>query len=165
MLRRWSKGNYITMLAETKIWSLFLLIFLVAGMLYACGSPATKVPPASDTSSVQADRVEAVYFHRLQRCPGCLYAETATRFTVETYFKGELASGKLEFKVVNLSDEANTAIVSKYRAYTSSLFINNVEDGVNHIEEVNEIWFLLGKDEKFVSLVKAKIGKYLGRNS
>ena len=105
--------------------------------------------------------VEIVYFHRPQRCSGCVYAETGTQYTLENYFAGELVSGRIVFKVINLGDKANTAIVEHYGAYTSSLFINSIRGDTKHIEEVKEIWFLLGKDSEFVTLVKSKIDRYL----
>jgi len=151
----------MTMLAKVKIWSSFSLIILVAGMLCACGSPAPEAPPTSDTSSVLADRVEVVYFHRAQRCSSCIYAETGIRYTVETYFKDELANGKVILKVVNVGDKENVTIVEKYGAFTSSLFINTIRDGTDHIEEVTEIWFVLGNDEAFVEVVKSKIERSL----
>jgi len=152
-----SKGNYMTMLAEVKIWSSVLLISLVAGILCACGSPASEVPSTPDTSPVPANKVEVVYFHRVQRCAGCIYAETGIRYTVETYFKDELASGKVTFKVFNVEDEENAPIVNKYGAFTSSLFINTIRDGTDHIEQVTDIWFALGDDEAFVEAVRGKI--------
>ena len=161
MFRRGSKGNYVTMLAKVKIWRSFLLIILVAGMFCACGSPAPEVPSTSDTSSTPANRVEVIYFHRAQRCAGCKYAEAGTRSTVETYFKDELASGKVIFEAVNLGDKENATIVKKYGAFTSSLFINTIRDGADHIEEVTDIWFVLGKDEAFVNAVRDKIERSL----
>jgi len=122
---------------------------------------APRQHPTSDTPLAVADRVEVVYFHRAQRCAGCIYAETATRFTLETYFADELAEGKIVFKLINLGDKANAAIVEHYGAYTSSLFINSISGGIEHIEEVKEIWFLLGNDREFVTLVKSKIDRYL----
>ena len=142
-----------------KTCSSFLLIILVAGMLCACGSSAPEVPPTSDTSSVPADRVETVYFHRAQRCYSCIYAEEGTRYTLETYFADELASGKVTFEVFNVGDKENATIVKKYGAFTSSLFINTIRDGTDHIEEVTDIWFLLGNDEAFAEVVKSKIEK------
>ena len=144
-----------------KICSSFLLIILVAGMLCACGSPAPEVPPTSDTSSAPADRVEVIYFHRAQRCYSCIYAEEGTRYTVETYFADELASGKVTFEVFNVEDKENATIVKKYGAFTSSLFINTIRDGADHIEEVTDIWFALGKDEAFVNAVRDKIERSL----
>lgn len=144
-----------------KIWSSFLLIILVAGMLCACGSSAPEVPSTSDTSSVPADRVEVVYFHRAQRCYSCIYAETGIHYTVETYFADELASGKVTFEVFNVEDDENATIVKKYGAFTSSLFINTIREGTDHIEEVTDIWFVLGNNEAFVEVVKSKIEKSL----
>jgi len=138
-----------------------LLLMLVVGLLCSCGSPAPIAPSTSDTPPVVADRVEVVYFHRTQRCYGCLYAEDGIRYTVETYFKDELTSGKVTFKMLNVEDKENATIVKKYGAFTSSLFINTIRDGTDHIEEVGEIWFLLGNDEAFVEAVRSKIEKSL----
>jgi hypothetical protein len=108
-----------------------------------------------------ADRVEVVYFHRTQRCYVCYYAEDGIRYTVETYFADELASGRVVFKVLNVEDKENAAIVNKYGAYTLSLFINTIRGGTDHIEEVTDIWYLIGDDEAFVEVVRDKIEKSL----
>jgi len=134
-----------------------LLTILVAGMLCACGSPALEVPSTSETSSTSVDRVDVVYFHRSQRCRSCVYAEAGIHYTVETYFADELASGKLTFEVYSVEDKENTAIVDKYGAFTSSLFINTIKDGSDHIEEVKEIWLILGDDEAFAKMVALAI--------
>jgi len=80
---------------------------------------------------------------------------------VENYFGDELASGKLTFQSIDVQDEANTEIVNKYGAYTSSLFINAVKDGNDNIEQVTDIWLVIGDDEAFAELVKGKIEKSL----
>ena len=108
-----------------------------------------------------ADRVEVVYFHSTQRCHSCIYAEEWTRYTVETYFADELASGKVTFQVLNVQDKQNAAIVNKYGAYRLSLFINTIRDGTDHIEEVPYIWLLIGDDEAFVEAVRSKIEESL----
>ena len=117
--------------------------------------------PTSDTSLGPADKVEVVYFHRAQRCSGCLYAEAGTRYTLETYFADELSSDKLTFRVLNVEDEGNAGIAEKYGAYTSSLFINTIKDGADHIAEVPEIWLLLGNDQEFIEMVRNKIERSL----
>ena len=142
-----------------KTLSHLLLVCLALSLMVGCTSPTT--PPPSDTPVGPADRVEVVYFHRAQRCYSCYYAEDGINYTVETYFADELASGKVTFKVINVADEGNATIVNKYGAYTSSLFINTVRDGADHIEEVTDIWLFLGNDEVFTEVVKNKIEKSL----
>jgi len=118
--------------------------------------------PNSNNSSGRADRVDVVYFHRTQRCYTCRYAEEATSYTLETYFADELASGKVTFQVINVQDEANADIVEKYNnASYLTLCINTVTDGTDHIEEVTDIWLVIGNDEAFVEIVKNKIEKSL----
>jgi len=83
------------------------------------------------------------------------------RYTIDTYFADELASGELVFMTIDVQDDVNAAIIDKYGAYTSSLFMNKVVDSIDHIEPVTDIWFLLGKDQEFVDLVKTEIEERL----
>ena len=138
-----------------------VLVCLAVWLIVAYGtSPAT--PPASNNSSGPADRVDVVYFHRTQRCNPGIYAEEGTRYTLETYFADELASGKVTFQSINVQDEANADIVEKYNnASYLTLCINTVRDGTDHIEAVTDIWLVIGDDEAFVEIVKSKIEKSL----
>lgn len=164
--------NIVTMNKKIRIPHLLILTCLALSLMLGCTASPTTPPvtnegeqstehPASDTSLGASDTVEVVYFHRAQRCYSCKYAEEGTRYTVETYFKDELANGKVIFKVLNVEDEKNAAVVKKYDAFTSSLFINTVRDGAEHIEEVTDIWLVLGDDKAFVEVVKNKIEKSL----
>ncbi len=137
-----------------------VVVCLAVWLILAYGiSPATS--PTSNNSSGLADKVEIVYFHRTQQCYSCRYAEEGTRYTVETYFDDELDSGRLTFQSVDVQDNKNAAIVEKYGAYTSSLFINAIKDGTDHIEEVTDVWLAIGNDEAFVEIVKSEVEKSL----
>jgi len=160
------KKGAVTMSRLIRILCPLILTCLVLLLVVGCtqsptAPPIPEEPPTSDTSTAPVDRVEVVYFHRTSRCSGCIYAEEATRYTVETYFKDELANGKLNLEVLDVEDKENAVIVDKYGAFTSSLFVNTIRGGTGHIEEVEEIWFVLGKDEAFVEVVKSKIEKSL----
>ena len=163
----------MNLLVKTRLYSLLVVLILSIGILGACSSSGPVAKPSPTPTSAQvtpgpqpspsaADWVEVVYFHRTQRCSSCRYAEAGVRYTIETYFQDELASGELVFRVLDVQANANADIVDRYGAYGSSLFINDVENGVDHIEGVTDIWFLIGDDEKFVSVVKDEIEKRLG---
>ena len=149
----------MSMLFKAKIY-LFLFIILAIGLACACASPAPATPPPPSqpsgstettteepsTSQTQdetlnlVDRVDVVYFHRPQRCPTCLCFEERIIYVVKTYFQDELNSGKLTFRVCNIGDSKNAAIVKKYGAVGSQLFINTVKDGTDHITDIQDIW-------------------------
>jgi hypothetical protein len=136
-----------------------ILVGLAVWLILAYG-PSPQLPPVSDNSSGSADRVDVVYFHRTQRCYTCLYAEEHTLYALETYFADELASGRVTFQSVNVQDDANADIVEKYNnASYLTLCINTVRDGVNHIEEVTDVWLVIGNDEAFVEIVKSEVEK------
>ncbi len=130
-------------------------------------SPATPVVPdpppipEPEPPAIQADRVELVYFHRTQRCAPCIYAEDGVRYTLQKYFAEELANSIVSFEVYDLGKEKNAAVIEQYGAYTSSLFINVIRDGMDNIEEVNEIWLVVGDNDAFIETVKSRIKETL----
>ena len=137
-----------------------ILVGLAVWLILAYGTPS-GTPPPSNNSTGPADRVDVVYFHRTQRCYSCRYMEDAARYTMETHFADELASGKVTFQVFNVDEEKNADIVEKYQSSYLSLYINAVKDGTDHIELVTDLYPLIGKDEVFVETLKSKIEKSL----
>ena len=163
----------MNVLVKARFYSLLAVLMLSIGILVACSGSGTAATPGRTPTVAQAtptpqpspnrdDWVEVVYFHRTSRCYSCRYAEAGVRYTIETFFEDELASGELVFRVLDVQAKANSDMVNKYEAFGSSLFINDVEEGIDHIEGITDIWFLIGDDEKFVSLVKDEIEKRLG---
>jgi hypothetical protein len=144
---------------KVQLFGLAAMLLLTIGLVSACKVPepdnSSSLPPSTDNG------VEVVYFHRAQRCSGCIYAQNMTEYTLNTYFADELKSGKIVFVAVNLQDANNSAMVQKFGAYTSSLFLNDVKAGVDNISEVKDIWFVLWDNEKFVDVVKSAIEERL----
>ena len=161
---------------SVKLFSLIATLVLLGCILCSCGSSASQetnpelTPPPTNTAVVPTlqpspgvtNYVELVYFHRTKQCYSCRYAGDTTKYTVETYFADELASGKLVFKKVDVQDKANASIAERYGAYGSSLFINEIIDGIDHIEPVTDIWYQIGDDDEFIQVVKDVIEKHLG---
>jgi hypothetical protein len=141
-----------------------ILLPVLAGamLLFACStstaqptSPPDNLTPApgittapsdissastSDNISAAPDRVDVVYFHQAQRCPTCLCFEERVRYIVSTYFQSDLDSGKMTFGVYDISNSQNTAIVNKYGAVGSQLFIDTIRDNTDNIQDIQDIW-------------------------
>ena len=145
------------MFRKVQLFGLAVVLLLTIGLVSACKVPepdeSSTLPPSID------DGVEVAYFHRAQRCSGCIHAQDMTEYTLDTYFADELANGEIVFIAVNLQDANNADMVQKFGAYTSSLFLNDVEGGADSISEVKNIR-LMG-DEELVDTVKTAIEECL----
>lgn len=178
-------------MARKAVFNRFRLVALTAtllltiGLVTACGEPsvgstsqATPTPtavntvqPTSTPTTVATtqptatpngqDVLYVIYFHRTVRCAGCIYAEDGITWTIDNYFADEVADGQLVFMSIDLQDEDNKAIVEKYGAYTSQLFMNKVTNGVEKIEQITSVWFYLGNDQAFANAVKTVIEERL----
>jgi hypothetical protein len=159
---------------------LFLFITLAAGLVCACTSPpppitpppsqpsgstgtTTEEPPTSPDVPGSSNVVKVVYFHPHIRCGACIYVEVRTRENIEVYFQNEVDSGRLTFEVYDLGDKANAAIANKYKAVGSQLFINVVNNGVDHIEHVQDVWMpkYLNDQEAFDELIQKTVRQAL----
>ena len=103
-------------------------------------------------------KVYAYYFHGSARCPTCYKLEQYSKEAIETNFKDALASGKLEFKVVNVEDKGSEHYVSEYQLYTKSLILSLAKDG-KEIKWINfnKIWEYVGDKQRFIDYVKSGI--------
>jgi len=146
-------------LRKVQLLGLAGMLLLTMGLVSACKVPepdnSSGLPPSIDNG------VEVVYFHRAQRCSGCIRMQDMTEYTLNTYFADELESGEIVFIAVNLQDATNADMVQKFGAYTSSLFLNDVEDGADDIEELTDVWFVLWDEEGFVDTLKDAIKERL----
>ena len=113
-----------------------------------------------------ADKVEVVYFHRHRRCEACTYAEERISYIIKTYFQNELASGKLTFGIYDIEDKDSAVLVKRFGAIGSQLFINRVQDGIDHIRYIEEIWYwgCIDNEEVFDRTMKDVIRKNLHDN-
>ena len=130
---------------------LFLIIYIFGFILvsYAAEKPS-------------ADKVYAYYFHGSMRCPTCYKLEQYSREAIETNFKDALASGKLEFKVVNVEDRGNEHYGKDYQLYTKSLILSLVENG-KEIKWMNmdKIWEYVGNKQRFIDYIKSEVANFL----
>ena len=107
-------------------------------------------------------KVIAYYFHGTMRCPTCHKLEQYSKEAIETNFRDALATGKLEFKVINVEDKGNEHFVEEYQLYTKAFVLSLQKDG-KEIRSTNldKIWEYIGNKQKFIDYVKAEVNGFL----
>ena len=107
-------------------------------------------------------KVIAYYFHGSFRCPTCHKLEQYSKETIKTNFKDALASGKLEFKVIDIEDKGNEHYAKDYQLYTKSLILSLIKDG-KEIKWINldKIWEYVGDKQVFIDYVKSGLADLL----
>ena len=139
--------------------TMICLIFTFALMTSGCSA---EQAPLAGSVNPQSDYVSVYYFHGDFRCPSCRKIETYTKEAVEGYFGGELSSGKLVFRMVNVDRKENQHFIKDYRLYTKSVVISLVKDGKEvKSENLQGVWNYLGDKQKFLDHIKSGIDKYL----
>ena len=128
---------------------LFLLLSLFAITMMA----QTKVK----------DHVEVMYFHGKQRCVTCMAIEKNAREVVEKDFAKEVKSGKVVFKIVDISTAEGAKITKDYRVTWSSLFVNGWKNGKETRNDMTQFAFKNARKhaDEFKKGVKEKIKKQL----
>ncbi len=88
--------------------------------------------------------------------------EKYAREAVEAGFKDALASGKLEFKTVNVEERGNEHFVDDYQLYTKTLILSLVEEGkeVKH-KNLEKIWEYSRNKKKFTDYVTGEISSFM----
>ena len=105
------------------------------------------------------ERVEVLYFHGKQRCATCMAIEKYAREVVSQDFADEQKSGKVVFKVVDISTTEGKKLAKSYRVTWSSLFINSWKDGKEQRGNITEFSFKNARShtEEFKKGVRDKI--------
>ena len=134
--------------------SLITVLIIGAGFLVFSVYAAGEQTPSA--------KVIAYYFHGTMRCPTCHKLEQYSKEAIEANFKDALASGKLEFKVVNIEDKGNEHFVNDYQLYTKSLVISLTDNGKEtKAKNLTKIWDYVGNKQKFFAYVTSEISNFL----
>jgi hypothetical protein len=138
---------------------LFLVLLAVAaisssGVIFSLSAQAAE--------DAKGAHVIAYYFHGSFRCPTCHKLEQYSKEAIETNFKDAIASGRLEYKVVNIEDKGNEHYGSDYQLYTKSLILSLVKDGKEiKWKNLDKIWEYVGNKERFIDYVKCEVADFL----
>lgn len=108
----------------------------VAISLIACSGNSNS--PADTQTN---DRVEVIYFHGKQRCVTCMAIEQNVTEVMNEVFSPEIESGRVVFKIVDISTPDGEALADNYEVTWSSLFVNVWSDGKETRDNLTEYSF------------------------
>lgn len=105
------------------------------------------------------DHVEVMYFHGKQRCVTCMAIEKYAKEVVEKDFAKEKKSGKVVFKVVDISTGEGAKTAKDYHVTWSSLYINGWKKGKEIRNNMTQFAFKNARKhtDEFKKGVNAKI--------
>lgn len=138
-----------------------LIIGLLSLLLFAFNANVTAASPRQ--SATAKDKLEVLYFHGKQRCITCRAIEKATKEVLDTYFANELKTGKIAYRIIDISQPANEKIADKYEVSWSSLFVNQWFKGKEFKNNLTELAFSYAKNspDVFKSRLRKKIEELL----
>ena len=140
--------------------AILAVVVLLASLPSRKDSEASSVSSGATAAPI-AERVEIVHFHAATQCWSCKTVGELALKTIRERFPEEYATGTLVFRDINGSDPANAAIIRKFGATSSSLFINAVVDGRENISEDATVWRLVSNEEAFISHLEDRISRHL----
>lgn len=113
--------------------------------------------------SQKPTKLKIVYFHAEHRCPTCISIEENTRKTLNTYFASQLKDGTITFQVLNVAEDKNQAMVEKYEADGSGLYLTKVNGKNESTTDFTNFAFSYSRNqaEKFIAGLKKEIEKNL----
>lgn len=148
-----------------------LVCFALISIGYAIGKEVTlhelagrqaAVGPA--TAPISGDRVIVYYMHPTIRCVTCNAIEKAAREAVRQDFAEQLETGRVEWKVVNFSEDE--ALAKRYDVVTSTVVVVHLRDGKEvGYESLDDVWDLVGNPAELRAYVAEKIRAGLPKKS
>lgn len=135
----------------------------------AVGTPGPELPiqriaGRPELPAGPVEHVEVAYFHRTHRCSGCINAERLTRETLDTRFADRLRNGDLNLVVEDTEAPADPALVRRYEAWGSALYLSVAKGGTAYTWRVDDIWFYVNEDHKFVGVLADEIRAIYGES-
>ena len=137
----------------------FLLLFTVL-VTSSCVGNSKK---GTKAEVPQTDGLKIYAFHGTRQCATCKNMKAFTKSTLEKYFKAEMKTGKIEYKVIDVDDESNYELAEKFEASGTALMINNVKNQKDNIEDWSDFAFEYapGNQAKYEEILKKMIAKKL----
>jgi len=124
-----------------------------------------SVEAIADGNTVGDFKTVVYYFRTNVRCVTCVKFEQLGAEVVNENFGDLVESDKLEWRVVNVEEEANKHFISDYKLNTKSIVLSKVIDGEEaDWKNLDEIWEVIRKgDDEFKAYVEKGIAEFIAK--
>ena len=150
---------------KTLMLSVFATLAIVSLYVFSnnANSQTAKVDSEIKTGSTISDSSLIVYyFHTNFRCVSCRNIEKYTKEALEKFFFDDIASGKIDFQVVNTEEPLNKHFVQDYQLYTKSVVFSKISDGKEvKFKNLDKVWNLLRNKNKFFEYIKEETNSFI----
>lgn len=144
-------------------------LFVLAAVVTIAFKEVRRAQAAPTTSALAPDgggdtsrRIRVTYFITNTRCVSCYQIETLTEASLRAAFPNELATGALEWRLVNTDEPENAHFVDDYSLFTKSVIVSETEGQTERRwKNLDQVWKLLDRPEDFASYVAAEVRAYL----
>jgi len=127
----------------------------------AAQAATASFSPDSEPAS-EPGKVLACYFHVTVRCTTCRAIESYSKEVIHARFAKELASGRLEWRLVNVQLPENRHFINAYQLFTKSLVLVRTLNGrQKEYKVLNDTWELVGDKSAMQNYVEKEVRGFL----
>jgi len=124
-------------------------------------APAPATPAAAPAAAPQR-KVLALYLHRTRRCPTCRKIESYSQEALSRAFPEALATGRLEWRAVNIEEPGNEFYLQKYQLAVQTLVLAEYVGGrEGRWKSLPQVWELVGDKVAFQDFVRDETRAFL----
>ena len=147
---------------------LLLLVFAIGSVAYTViqervRSRTTSTPEAADFGPSNVSPFVIVYFFDSDKeCATCSQLEAYALEAVQTGFASELASGSLQWRVVNIDEPQNAHYITGYGLYTKSVVVVRIENGQQvRWTNLEDVWELVYDKPAYQEYIRTNVRDFL----
>ncbi|MDT8357582.1 MAG: nitrophenyl compound nitroreductase subunit ArsF family protein [Methanomicrobiaceae archaeon] len=155
-------------IAGILLFAILITASLTAGCTGNADLPtsAEKSEPALSSevsyTGTDVEKVELFHFHGKSQCVSCVTLGNLAEETVNTYYSGELGSGRLVFGHIDVSLPENREVFERYGPTGSSLWIGVYDQNGFYKQELLGPWYMLNDQPRFEAYIRTIIDQQLG---
>lgn len=111
-----------------------------------------------------SDGVVVYYFHSNTRCPTCREIESQAYNVVHSDFAEEVASGKIQWKVLNYEEPANAELAKRFEIQMPVVVVARIVNReLAEWKNLDRVWALVGDQSGYASYLGEEIRQVLQR--